>query len=68
MSASTRSPRDFPWRPLSAELGAQGYACRCESHTIYWRVLANGDVGIVGVLHRRMNQVARVRDDLAEGA
>ncbi|MBX3485176.1 type II toxin-antitoxin system RelE/ParE family toxin [Phenylobacterium sp.] len=55
--------RDFPWRPLPAEFGVEGYVCRYESHMIYWRVLANGGVGIVSVLHRRMNQIARFRDD-----
>jgi toxin ParE1/3/4 len=60
--------RDFPWRPLPAEFGANGYACSYESHRIYWRVLGNGDIGIVSVLHQRMNQIARFRDDFDEGA
>ena len=60
--------RDFPWRPLPAEFGTDGYACRYESHVIYWRVLANGDIGIVTVLHQRMHQIARLRDDLGAGA
>ena len=60
--------RDFPWRPLPAEFGTDGYACRHESHMIYWRVLANGDIGIVSVLHVRMNQIARFRDDFDAGA
>lgn len=58
----------FPWRPVPAEFGIDGYTCRYESHLIYWRVLANGDVGIVTVLHDRMHQVARFRDDFTGGA
>lgn len=60
--------RAFPWRSLPAEFGADGYACRYESHMIYWRVLANGDIGIVTVLHQRMHQIARFRDDFDAGA
>ncbi|MDZ4374551.1 MAG: type II toxin-antitoxin system RelE/ParE family toxin [Phenylobacterium sp.] len=54
---------DFPWRPLPAEFGIDGYACRYESHMIYWRVLENGDIGIVTVLHHRMHQIARLKED-----
>ena len=59
--------RDFPWRPLPADFGTDGYACRYESHMVYWRVLPNGDIGIVSVLHQRMNQIARFRDDFDSG-
>jgi toxin ParE1/3/4 len=55
--------RDFPWRPVPAEFGVDGYVCRYEHHFIYWKVLANGDVGIVTVLHERMHQLDRFRED-----
>jgi len=29
----------------------------------YWRRLSNGDVGIVTILHERMHQIDRLRDD-----
>ena len=29
----------------------------------YWRRLSNGDVGIVMILHERMHQIDRLRDD-----
>jgi len=58
----------FPWRSVPAEFGIEGYVCRYESHMIYWRALANGDVGIVTVLHGHMHQIARLRDDFDTGA
>ena len=55
----------FPWRPIPAEFGVGGYVCRYEHHLIYWKLLANGDVGVVTVLHERMHQIARFGDDFA---
>ena len=57
--------RDFPWRLVPAAFGVDGYVCRYESHLIYWKVLADGGVGIVTVLHERMHQIERFRDDFA---
>lgn len=51
-------------RPIPAEFGVEGYACRYERHFIYWRRLSNGDVGIVTVLHERMHQIDRFREGL----
>ncbi len=53
-------------RPIPAEFGVEGYVFRYERHFVYWRRLSNGDVGIVTVLHERMHQIDRFRDD-AEG-
>ena len=55
--------RRFPWRPIPAEFGVDGYVCRYETHRIYWKVLSDGDVGIVTVLHERMHQIDRFRED-----
>ena len=55
--------RRFPWRSIPAEFGVDGYVCRYESHFIYWKVLEDGVVGIVTVLHQRMHQMARFQDD-----
>jgi toxin ParE1/3/4 len=55
--------REFPWRPVSAELGVDGYVCRYEAHMIYWRTDADGGVIIVSLLHAHMHQMARLRDD-----
>ena len=57
--------RSFPWRPIPAELGVVGFVCRYESHLIYWKLLEDGTVGIVTVLHERMHQMARYREDFA---
>jgi toxin ParE1/3/4 len=53
----------FPWRPVPAAFGVDGYVCRYEKHLIYWKRLDDGAVGIVTVLHERMHQIDRFRDD-----
>lgn len=50
-------------RPVPAEFGVEGYVCRYERHFIYWRRLSNGDIGIVTILHARMHQIDRLRED-----
>lgn len=56
-------PRGVPSRPIPAELGVDGYFFRHEHHYVYWRWLSNGDIGIVTILHERMHQIDRFRDD-----
>ena len=58
--------RRFPWRAIPAEFGVAGFYCRYEHHYIYWRVLSDGAVGIVTVLHERMHQLDRFRDDMPD--
>ena len=50
-------------RPIPAAFGVDGYVCRYEKHLIYWRRLSNGDIGIVTILHQRMHQIERFRED-----
>lgn len=50
-------------RPVPAEFGVDGYVFRYERDFVYWRRLANGDIGIVTILHERMHQIDRFRDD-----
>lgn len=50
-------------RPIPAEFGVEGFYFRHEHHFVYWRRLSNGDVGIVTILHERMHQMDRFRDD-----
>ena len=57
--------RRATWRQIPAEFGIDGYFCRYERHYIYWRVLADGSVGIATVLHERMHQLDRFREDTA---
>ena len=33
----------------------------------YWRYLSNGDIGIVTILHERMHQIDRFREDFGLG-
>lgn len=58
--------RKVPWRAIHAEFGVDGFFSRFEHHIIYWRLLPDGTVGIVTVLHERMHQIERFRDDLPE--
>jgi toxin ParE1/3/4 len=55
--------REFPWRAVPAEFDVNGFVCRYERHFIYWKELADGTVGIVTILHERMHQIARLKDD-----
>lgn len=50
-----------PSRPIPAELGVAGYCYRYQKHFIYWKILRNGDIGIVTILHERMHQIDRLR-------
>lgn len=52
-----------PSRPIPAEFGIDGYFFRYEQHFVYWRRLSNGDIGIVTILHARMHQIERFRED-----
>lgn len=50
-------------RPIPAELGVDGFYFRYGSHFVYWRRLSDGRIGIVTILHERMHQIDRFRDD-----
>jgi len=52
-------------RRVPAGFGVDGYMVRYERHVVYWRRLANGDIGIVTILHQRMHQIDRLREDFA---
>jgi plasmid stabilization system protein ParE len=54
---------DTPSRPIPAEFGIDGFFFRHERHFVYWRWLSDGDVGIVTILHERMHQIDRLRED-----
>ena len=55
--------RQTPSRPIPVEFGIEGYFFRHEHHVVYWRQLSNGDIGIVTILHERMHQIERLRED-----
>lgn len=50
-------------RPIPAEFGVEGFFFRYKKHIVYWKELGNGDIGIVAVLHERMHQIDRFRQD-----
>lgn len=52
-------------KPVPAEFEVEGYFFRYEHHFVYWRRLSNGDIGIVTVLHERMHQLDRFKDDFS---
>jgi toxin ParE1/3/4 len=54
-------------RPIPAEFGVDGFFFRYEHHFVYWRRFSNGDIGIVTILHERMHQIARFREDFGLG-
>ncbi len=53
-------------KPVPAEFGVEGFFFRYEHHFVYWRRLSDGDVGIVTVLHERMHQIDRFKDDFRD--
>lgn len=55
--------RQIPWRDVPPEFNVDGFYCRYEHHYIYWRVLTDGAVGIVTILHERMHQIDQFRND-----
>jgi toxin ParE1/3/4 len=55
--------RSVTSKPVPAEFGVDGYFFRYERHFVYWRRLSDGDVGIVTILHERMHQIDRFRED-----
>lgn len=54
-------------QPVPGEFGVEGYFVRYERHFVYWRRLSNGDIGIVTILHERMHQIDRLREDFGIG-
>lgn len=51
------------WRCIPAEFGVDGYYCVYQKHYIYWKELPSGQIGIVTILHQRMHQLARFKQD-----
>jgi len=50
-------------RPIPAAFEVDGFYFRYERHIVYWRRLSDGDIGIVTILHERMHQMDRFRED-----
>lgn len=52
--------------PVPAEFGVEGFFFRYEHHYVYWRRLSGGDIGIVAILHERMHQIDRFKEDFRD--
>ncbi|HRO12139.1 type II toxin-antitoxin system RelE/ParE family toxin [Amaricoccus sp.] len=53
-------------KPIPAEFGVEGFFFRYEHHFVYWRRLSDGDIGIVAILHERMHQIDRFKEDFRD--
>lgn len=59
------------WRRLPRKLAVpadvkrEAYFSRYEHHYLIFRVLDNGDLGVMSILHERMDMAVRLREDLA---
>ncbi len=55
--------RNVVSRPVPADFGVDGFFYRYRKHFVYWKYLSDGRAGIVTVLHERMHQIKRFRQD-----
>lgn len=59
------------WRRLPqkmavpADVKRAAYFSRYEHHYVFFRELANGDLGVMCILHERMDLAVRLKEDLA---
>jgi len=53
-------------KPIPAEFDVEGFFFRYEHHFVYWRRLSDGDIGIVAILHERMHQIDRFKEDFRD--
>ncbi|MCF6264398.1 MAG: type II toxin-antitoxin system RelE/ParE family toxin [Xanthomonadales bacterium] len=51
--------------PIPAEFGIDGFFFRYEKHFVYWKYLSHGVVGITTILHERMHQIERFKEDFS---
>ena len=58
--------REIAWRHIPAEFGKHGWYARHERHVIYWKLLPDGAVGVVTILHQHLHQLDRFREDMGE--
>lgn len=57
-----------PSRPIPADFEVDGFVFRYGKHFVYWKRLGDGEIGIVTVLHERMHQMDRFREDFGESS
>jgi len=54
------------WRPLRESSLPGIFYFRHKHHTVFFRRLSKGQIGVITVLHESMNLPARLREDLTE--
>ncbi len=58
--------RKLPQRlAVPADVKREAYFSRYEHHYIFFRELDNGDLGVMSILHERMDMPVRLAEDLA---
>lgn len=55
-----------PWRRIPGEFGVDGFFTRYRSHFVFWKLRFDGEVGIVAILHHRMDLARRLQEDASE--
>jgi toxin ParE1/3/4 len=65
--AAIESIQDEPrrWRPVRDKALPGIFYFRHKHHTVFFRRLSKGQIGVITVLHESMNLPARLREDLA---
>lgn len=54
-----------PNAAVPADIAEDVFMSRYERHYIFFKLLGNGDLGVVSILHDRMNLPARLAEDLS---
>ncbi|MBY3154738.1 type II toxin-antitoxin system RelE/ParE family toxin [Rhizobium laguerreae] len=58
--------RQLPQRlAVPADIRRRAYFSRYEHHYLFFRGLENGDLGVMSILHERMDLPVRLKEDLA---
>lgn len=57
--------RKLPQRlAIPADVKREAFFSRYEHHYLFFRVLSNGDLGVMSILHERMDLPVRLKEDL----
>lgn len=51
------------WKKIPAHYLVDGFYNKYEQHFVYWKILDSKEVGITAILHERMDQINRLRED-----
>jgi plasmid stabilization system protein ParE len=60
--------RRRPWLRIDPAFGVDGYFVRHQQHRIYFKPLADGDIGIVAVLRQLMHAIVRLKGAFGDTA